>query len=221
MLVGSSGRRQQGKTTLAVHIADNVDRRFFLDPRQLIRRPGAVVVRSGAALHRVMPQLADGELSEVVYSPTEQNLSDAFDAFARELRAWTVDHPDIELAALVDEASFYGKLEESEAFMYAVKCCDPEQLHILLTCHRPSDLHPDVRALLNRWCIFRTTQEHDIDVIRKRCKGDVVDQVQQLGEREFIEWNDDDGTYDVHRHPYIWYTELSLPGADRSILVVQ
>lgn len=208
-----------GKTTFAVHVADKVDRRLMLDPRQMIRRPGAVVVRSASALRRVMPQLADGDIDELVYSPTE-DLPEAFNAFAMELRELATVK-DGELAVVVDEASFFGAIEENRAFMFAVKCCDPERLHILLTCHRPSDLHTDIRALLNRWVIFRTTQEHDLDVIRRRCKADVVDLVQTLGDREFVEWNDDDGTYEPHRHPYIWHTELSMPGADRSILVVQ
>jgi hypothetical protein len=220
MLMGSTGRRRMGKTTLVVHVADKVERRLMLDPRQMIRRPGAVVVRSASALQRVMPQLADGDFIEVVYSPLE-DLPQAFDAFALELRRWVTERPDLELATVIDEASFFGALEEREAFMFAVKCCDPERFHPLLTCHRPSDLHPDIRALLNRWCIFRTTQEHDLDVIRKRCKAEVVDLVQQLDDRQFVEWNDDDGTYEVHRYPFIWQTDLSLPGADRSILFLQ
>lgn len=209
-----------GKTTLALYIADKVDRRLMLDPRKMIRRPGAVVVRTAAALRRAIPSLVDGEFVEVVYSPIE-NLSDAFPAFAAELRTWVTEHNDLELAVLIDEARSFGNLADDESFMFSVTTCNPETFHILLTCHRPSQLHPDVRALLNRWCIFRTTQEHDLDVIRKRCKAEVVDLVQQLDDRQFVEWNDDDGTYEVHRYPFIWQTDLSLPGADRSILFLQ
>lgn len=208
-----------GKTTLAVHIADKVDRRLMLDPRRIIRRPGAVVVRTADALRRAMPSLLDGDCLEVVYSPLE-TLPDAFAAFAGELREWVTRNDGVELATVIDEAQSVA-LQENPAFMYALTSCDIDTFHILLTCHRPSQLHPDIRALLNRWCIFRTTQEHDLDVIRKRCKADVVDVVQQLEDRQFVEWNDDDGTYEVHRYPFIWQTDLSLPGADRSILFLQ
>lgn len=219
MLIGSTGRRLMGKTTLAMHIAERIDgARLVLDPRRLIRRPGAVVARSAAALHRAIPQLRSGEFPEVVYSPTE-DLPEAFAAFAAELRAWAADPPEgIDLAAVIDEASFYGALEANADFMFAVKCSDPATFHLVLTCHRPSDLPPDVRALLNHWCIFRTTQEHDLDVIRRRCTADVVTLVQRLSDRSFVDWNDDDGTYDLHTHPAIWHTVLTVPDAADSIL---
>lgn len=221
MLISSTGRMGMGKTTLAMNIAERVDRRVVIDPKRKIRRFGATVAKTARGLHAVMPALADGDVDEVVYSPSEIDLQSAFAAFAGELRTWSLEHPDLEIAAVIDEASFYGDLSANDALMYSVKCSDHERLHVILTCHRPTEIPTDLRAVMNRWCLFRTTQEHDLEVIRRRCSADVVDLVQQLEDRQFVEWNDDDGTYDVHRHPYVWHTELSPRGAERSILYVQ
>jgi len=219
VLIGIFGRRYQGKTTLAINVADDVERRAILDPRGLVRRPGAVVVRSVGALRQAFAALADDDFAELVYTPIESHPF-AFEAFAAELRRWIVEHPDLELAVVVDEASFYGALDGFDDFMFAIKSCDVERFTTVITVHRPTELAVDVRALLNRWAIFRTTQEHDLDVVKKRCGADVAALVQELTDREYVEWDDDDGTYDVNRSPFIWYSELTPPGAERSILVL-
>lgn len=221
MLIGNFGRRFQGKTTLGVWVVDQVERRAMLDPRQLIRRPGAVVVRSAGRLREAFDALAAGDFAELVYSPLEPH-SVAFNAFAGELRRWVVDFPELPIGVLVDEASFYRGLDDDDGpFMFVVKTCDVDAVTIVLTCHRPTDLPVDLRALLNRWALFRTTQEHDVDAVRRRCGSDVADLVQQLADREYVEWNDDDGTHDVNRSPFIWETPLTEPDAADRILVLQ
>jgi hypothetical protein len=227
MLVGNFGRRFQGKTTLGVWMLDqHSPRRAMLDPRGMIRRPGAVVVRSAAQLRRAFDALAADDCDEVVYTPVEEHGA-ALLAFAGEVRRWVVENPDLELGVLVDEATFYGRpgsktaLDQCAPFMFAMKSCDLDALHLVVTCHRPKDLSADVRALMNRMCFFRTTQEHDLDAIGERCSGDVVAIVQTLGDREFVKWNDDDGTFEVNRAPYVWKTDLTTAGASRSILVLQ
>jgi hypothetical protein len=221
MLIANFGRRFQGKTTLGAYVVDQVERRAILDPRQLVRRRGAVVVRSAPRLREAFDALAAGDCDEVVYSPLESHAA-AFTAFAGELRRWIVDFPDLSIGVLIDEASFYPGLDDDDGpFMFAIKTCDVDAVTIVLTCHRPTDLPVDVRALCNRWALFRTTQEHDVDAVRRRCGSDVADLVQQLADREYVEWNDDDGTYDVNRCPYIWQTTLTEPGAASRIVVLQ
>jgi hypothetical protein len=223
------GRRFQGKTTLGVWMIDGengIERRAILDPRGLIRRRGAVVVRTKTKLRLAFDALAAGDVVEVVYSPIEPH-AEAFEAFAGELLHWTQAYNDLEIGVLVDEATFYGALGARDpesrraTFMQVFKSCSLDRFHIVLTCHRPTDLATDVRALLNRWCIFRTTQEHDLEAIRKRCAAAVADEVQQLADRDFVKWDDDDGTYEVNRLHSMWAVTLTEPGAERSILVLQ
>lgn len=227
MMIGSIGRRGLGKTSLGVHmLEEHVERRALLDPRQMIRRPGVVVVRAARRLREAFDALAAGDVDELVYSPTE-NHADAFDAFTAELRRWVIEYPDVELGVLIDEASFYPQLDPRtppaarEDFMFVVKSCAGDRFHLVLTCHRPTELPVDVRALMNRLCLFRTTQEHDLDVIRKHCAAAVVEEVQQLDRHEFVKWDDDDSTYEVNRLHAFWKTELHPAGAERSILELQ
>jgi hypothetical protein len=219
MLIGNFGRRSQGKTTLAVYSLDKVDRRAVLDPRRLIRRPGAIVLQSAARLSEAFDALAAGEVDEIVYSPTE-NHRQAFERFSLELKRWILEYPDLEIAVLIDEASFYEVLDprappsQRAPFMYVLKASDVDLVHIVITCHRPSDLAPDIRALMNRWCLFRTTQEHDLAVIRERCTAVVCDVVTTLEDRQFVAWNDDDASAEVNRAPFVWYSELSPAAAE-------
>jgi hypothetical protein len=214
MLIGNFGRRGQGKTTLAVYAIDKLDRRAVLDPRSLIRRPGAIVLRSAARLRDGFEALAAGDADELVYSPIEAHRQ-AFEAFAGELKRWTIEYPDLELGVLIDEASFYAVLDPRahpnarETFAYVLKACDLERFHVVITCHRPADLAPDIRALMNRWCIFRTTQEHDLAVLRERCSAAVVAIVPTLADREYVAWNDDDATAETNRAPFVWYSDLA------------
>jgi len=218
MLIGNFGRRSQGKTTLGVYSLDKLDRRAVLDPRGLIRRSGAIVLHSAARLSEAFDALAAGEVDEIVYSPTE-NHRQAFERFALELKRWVIEYPDLAIAVLIDEASFYEVLDpratpnQRATFMYVLKSCDVDGFNLVITCHRPSDLAPDIRGLMNRWCLFRTTQEHDLQVIRERCTAVVCETVTTLNDREFVAWNDDDASAEVNRAPFVWYSDLAPKGA--------
>jgi hypothetical protein len=227
-LVVNIGRLKQGKTTLAVHRASQKAHRVMIDPRGLVRRPGAIVAYSADGFRRGMQALTEGDADEVVFTPRPAaNLddaqlltfhSDAFGAFSRAVMQWTTDHPRRELAVLVDEAKFYGDITKSPSFMYVIKSCDLDRVDVIVTCHRPKDIKPDLRFHIDKWNLFRTTQEDDLDVIRERATAAVVDQVQQLGDHELVIWNDGDGTSRVHRASWTWFSELSPRGAAAHIL---
>jgi hypothetical protein len=218
MLIGNFGRRQMGKTTLAIYMADKVDRRALLDPRALVRRPGAVIVRSARRLREAFDALAAGDCDEIVYTPVDEHRA-AFNAFASELRRWVIEYPALDLAVVIDEASFYEVLDPrlppaSRAdFNFAIKSCDLDRVHVIVTCHRPADLAPDVRALMNRWCLFRTRQEHDLAVIRERCDAAVVDAVQDLADRHFVMWDDDAAEWELNDAPFVWRVDVAPRGA--------
>lgn len=224
MLIGNFGRRYQGKTTLAVATLEGeCDRRAYLDPRGSIRRRGSVIVRTKDHLRVAFDALAAGDVLELAYFPLEEH-DDAFEAFSRELRRWVVEYRDIPLGVLVDEATFYrsGRLDTYADFMYFVKSCELADHHLVITSHRPADLAVPVRALMNQWAIFYTVQEHDLEVIKKRCTAEVLALVQELPPLAYIEWNDDDASYIEHpaATAYIWRTDLAPADAPPSSMLV-
>lgn len=204
------GRRTRGKTTLAYYMAAKLPRRVLFDPRGMIRRPGAVVVRSIPHFESAMDALSDGDISEVVYSPIEPIKSVAWPAFTREVKNWVIANPHKSIAIMVDELSFVTKPGErqDESFEWVMKTCDSRKVFFFLTCHRPNDVPVDIRAIADYWCIFHATQEHDLDVIRERCTAQTAALVQRLHGSEFVIWDDGAGTMREYRDPTAWYLPL-------------
>lgn len=231
MVVVNSGRRGEGKTTLAVHQVDKSPKRVMIDPRGLIRRRGAIVATSLDGFRRGLQALTDDDADEVIFTPRPSpDLDDdallafyneAFRGFSRAVMAFVMEHPDARLGVLVDEAKFYGDITKCGSFMWIAKSCNPDRVDLVLTCHRPSDIRPDLRFHINKWNLFRTTQQQDLEVIAERATRAVVDQVQQLEEHHLVIWNDDDATSRVHRAPWTWHSDLAPRGDARHILELQ
>ncbi|MGH9373373.1 MAG: hypothetical protein ACRD15_17775 [Vicinamibacterales bacterium] len=201
------GRREQGKTTLAVYMASKVPARMIFDPRGMIRRPGAVIVHTAEDLRSAMDALAEGEIAEVVYAPHEDDLEEAFRAFSEELRLWIIERPRQKLAALVDEISFVSL--DVPAFEWACKCSLRDRIHIIMTCHRPADVPVPVRTIADTWMLFPCRQEHDLDTIKRRCSPAVADKVAKLHDRQFVVWDDTNASSRVYDDPSGWFLRLS------------
>lgn len=208
------GRKEKGKTTLAYHMARKVRALVIFDPRGMMRRPGAFVARTQDSLSRGMDALNDGEIRELVYTPSD-HLPVAFAHFAAEVKRWIDETPDRPLAVLVDEISFVNLGEPD--FAWALKCCRASVIHFFLTCHRPADVPVDVRAIADYWYLFQAHQEHDLDVLAERCSPAVAGRVAKLTGSEFVAWNnaDGDGELRTYTDRTAWYVDLA-PGRPES-----
>jgi hypothetical protein len=197
------GRREQGKTTLALHMARKMPSRVIFDPRNTIRH--GVKVRSSDEYKAGIEALKSGEISELVYTP-RGNSQAGFEVFATGITGWVEEYYERPLAVLVDEIAFADL--DSESFQWIARCCSREHLHILLTCHRPNDVDTSVRAISDHWLLFPCRQEHDLEVIRKRCNMDVAEEVQRLEPRQFVHWDDTKGEYQIVRRAAAWHVPL-------------
>ena len=202
------GRRERGKTTLAYHMARKVRKRVVIDARRLIQRVDVEVVHSHHTLLADLKDLAsDDLLNEIVYQPNTEDLDEAFNDWTRVLRSFVIAHPDVPLAIVVDEASFYEL--HRPGFQWLVKCTPRERVHIFITAHRPSDIPTSVRAIADHWCIFATRQEHDLKVIRERTGSVRVEaEIGRLRDRAWLHWDDSRGVSRVVDSPADWYTAL-------------
>jgi len=196
------GRRVQGKTTLAYHLGRKKPTLVIFDPRGTF---------SNSEISEIEIYERLDLDSQIVVHP-EGKVSDSFINVCEAVKDWIRDNPGEPLAFLVDEARFIDSPSGvPESFDWIIRFSDPKIVDVLLTAHRPSDISVDIRAIADYWCIFRTTQEHDLKVIAERCGGEVADAVRMLGDREFVVWNDGLAKMHVNREPNSWYVALNSP----------
>lgn len=222
MVILNIGRRKRGKTTLAYYQALKVPQRFIFDPRAMIQRPGSVRVHSKSVLReRAFPALQEGEITELVYQPHDDDIQGAFAAFSKLAKEWITTTPEKPLAIMVDETSFVNLREP--AFEWVLKCCESDRIHILLTCHRPADLPVGVRAIADRWCLFQTRQPHDLEVIEERCSPEVARAVQRIEGHTFVVWDDAHASAEVFTNAGAWHIRLKedAPGAPAAVVLTE
>lgn len=191
------GRRELGKTTLARYMAHAKSPRLVMDPRaQWI---------TAKRYRRVEPERMLEDLDrreDIVVQPIE--LQPSVDAFASIANVYFQEdeHDERELSVVLDEAGLYGL----SSWDWMMRCSPRVRTSIILTAHRPSDISTSIRALADVWCIFRTTQRHDLDAIGERC-GELVERhVQELKPFEFVEWDDAKAQMTIHRNAAAWFT---------------
>jgi hypothetical protein len=212
------GRRERGKTTLAYSMARKARKRAIIDARRMIRRDGDRV-HSARELHAALGDLAfDPQTSEVVYQPNDDDLGLAFESFVDAVKRRLVNNPELSLVILIDEASFYN-LDDAR-FQWIAKCTQREKVHILITAHRPADIPTSIRAIADHWCIFATTQEHDLKVIEQRAGSPrVAEAVRRLRERQYVHWDDSKGIMATCSDSASWYVPLTAIHTPRERII--
>jgi hypothetical protein len=213
----SLGRREQGKTTLALYVVRHFPARVIFDPRGIIDTPDALIVRDAADLEFAMEELAARATSEVIYAPAENDLDEAFEAFALAVKQWVLDQsPRRHLAVLVDEASFVDL--EIGAWQWVLRCAPRLTVHLALTVHRPVDVPVIVRTLADHWLVFRTREERDLRVVAERCGADVAALAAELPDRAFVRWDDQRARMEVVRESARWYVPLAITRNERRMI---
>ena len=194
------GRRVQGKTTLAYHSARRSPTVIIFDPRGSFDSD----VVSDTDIYEALDTM-----DRIVIHP-EGDVVKSFELVCEQVRDWLRDNPQEEISFLVDEARFIDSpAGVPEAFDHIIRFSSVKNVNVFLTAHRPSDIAVDIRAIADYWCMFRSTQEHDLKVIEGRCGPTVADQVQNLGPKEFVVWNDGEAKSHVNREPHSWYIPLN------------
>jgi hypothetical protein len=202
MIILVIGRRKQGKTTLAYAISLKKPTRVIFDPRRLFKTSD-VVLPDANGLYDLM----DTE-SEIIVQPWG-DVKESFDKFCDEVDLWMETNRDEPLAIVVDEVRFVDTPNEDYvSFDRILRFSNPSTVDVIVTCHRPVDISTDVRAIADYWCIFKTTQEHDLRAIRERCGEEVANLVDSLGPKEYVLWNDGEGVATVRRDKASWFVPI-------------
>jgi hypothetical protein len=192
--------------------------RLVIDPRNQWPSPGYLVYRSAGGVKSrddgltIDDALAAGD--DVLVQPNDlQGTIDDLSVTVRGYFENAAPGERRELSVVLDECGLYSL----NAWSWVMRCSPREQCSIILTAHRPSDIHTNIRALADTWCIFRTTQRHDLDAIEERCGALVAERVQVLERFHFVAWDDAKAQMQLHDNPAIWREPRSEPLVGRVI----
>lgn len=202
MIYVITGRRELGKTTLARYLAHKRIPQFVIDPRAQWPTPGGQdgPIVTDEADWRMLAWLEAG--TSVVLQP--RNLEDAIALAAEVAEAYVSRDRTRELGLVLDESKLYERY--LPAFGWVMRCCDRSKVNVIITAHRPQDVSTDVRAILDVWCIFRTTQAHDLAAIAERTNDRTAHLASQLEPRHFVAWDDAavENNLSIHKRPELW-----------------
>jgi hypothetical protein len=196
------GRRTRGKSTLAYAIALQRNNRVIFDPRRQFHTTDDIVYEPDELYDMLDTR------SEIIVQPNG-DLRSNFERTCYDFYDWTDDNRLAGIAFLVDEARFLDTPNNDYPnFDRILRFCKPQDVDVILTCHRPVDVSVDIRAIADYWCIFQTTQEHDLAIIYSRCGQDCADVARNLRDKQFVLWNDGDGNFTVKSEPASWYVPI-------------
>lgn len=196
------GRRTRGKSTLAYAVALQKPNRVIFDPRRQFHTTDDII-SIPLDLYEML-----GVRSEIIVQPLEK-IEGNFELTCAEVFDYVEDFPEEEIALLCDEVRFLDTPNtEYPNFDKLIRFTNQKKVDVILTCHRPVDISTDIRAIADYWCIFQTTQEHDLQIVRARCGEECANVVRNLKDKEFVLWDDGEGKFTVKNNSIAWYVPI-------------
>lgn len=204
MLAVVIGRRRQGKSTLALALAKAKSQTTIIfDPNDQYRAIPAVGVDELPAW--LAESDADSIVRIVPAPPIEETwaqLADTLDGGKWEWADYTLVLDEVSM--LMTPQSLDDRLER-----FARTC--PADVHMILTTHRPRDVHALFRALATDWFVFQTTIDIDLKTLRDNFGEELAQAVPKLAKYHVIHyWLDAGGIgrLEVWDRPHEWFVEI-------------
>jgi hypothetical protein len=201
------GKRELGKTTLALSIAGSFETRVIFDPRHMIETTSDILNERTISgnLYEMLEMR-----SEVIVRPYF-DVETCFSLMCDEIYDWLQDNSGKRFCLVIDECRFVKEPEKNPKFDFIVRCTNRSRVTVIMTCHGIVDVSPDLRRVADYWIMFRLTMEADIDRVRERCGDDVAEAVQKLGPYQYIVWNDANATWKAHLDSTKWFVPMKTP----------
>jgi hypothetical protein len=203
VIIGFTG---QGKSTLAYKVSERAPTRVIFDPRGQYHTTGDVIP-DAADLY----DLLDNRYEVIVRPGRGSEVEANFDDTCRVIADWIEDNPHEEIAILVDEGRLIGLDSRTPSlhFDWILRSArEGSPIDVIITCHRPIDVHTNIRAIANRLVFFRVQLPNDLDAIEDQCGSQVRDEVKKLLDRQFITWNNSRQQWRKVDRPETWYTPI-------------
>lgn len=183
---------------LALFLALQAKAQIIYDPRRQFQRfisnvdpdgTWILVARNAGEVTARMRQFGIDGANMLIVMP-DDDLDVTFQRLCRELKAFVLNRmaDKTEFAFLVDEARLFLP-HESQEFKWLMRCTDNDTFQTLLTCHRPVDLVPEVRAIIERWYIFQTAHPADLRTIAEMTGESWAEKIARLKPKQFLDWD--------------------------------
>jgi hypothetical protein len=206
MLTLVIGKRELGKTTLAVSISREYDTCVIFDPRHMIDTTSDIISDEGIdTLYSMMETRND-----IIVRP-KFDIEGTFEKMCSQLYQYIKAHPEEKICLLVDESRFVPSPEKIKEFDYIVRCTPRSNVAVIMTCHGIVDVSTNLRRILDYMVLFHLTLNADLDTIGEKCGWDVVDAVKSLKPYEYVIWNDSNSTWKKVTDSQRWFVPLSMP----------
>lgn len=212
MVTGIIGFTGQGKSTLAAYVASRCDTRVIFDPRRQYFTTADVLPDASGLF-----ELLDTRYEIIIRPGRGAAVEEIFDQTCKVVADWIEENPHESICLLVDEARLVGLDSKSTSlhFDWIVRSArEGSPIDVVLTCHRPVDLSTNIRAISNRLVFFRVMLPGDLAAIEEQCGPQVVEQVKNLLDREFITWNNSRQQWRKVSDPASWFVRIENVKSD-------
>jgi hypothetical protein len=204
VIIGFTG---QGKSTLAYNVASRCDTRVIIDPRKQFSTVSDTLPDATE-----LYDLLDVR-SEVIVQPGRGGgLGDIFAATCKAVADWIEDNPLERICVLADEGRLLGlySRDVNPDFDWILRSArEGSPIDVIITCHRPVDVHTNIRAIANRIVLFRVTLPNDLEAIEEQCGPVVAEEVLKLLDRQYIVWNNSRQQWRKVYDPSTWYVKIA------------
>lgn len=219
------GLRTRGKTMLALFLALQADLQIIFDPRRQFQRfidtmredglgDTLLVARNTMEIAQCMAKLGQSNGPTMLIVMPDDDLDAAFQRLCRELKRFVLTRmvEKTPFALLVDESRLFTP-QDSPEFKWLMRCTDNDSFQTLLTCHRPVDLVPEVRAIIERWYIFQTAHPADLRTLEEMIGENWALKVRALKPKQFLDWDGGIMEGRLRTDSDTWYVDAFGPRA--------
>lgn len=228
MIILVIGRKGQGKSTLALSLAEQVQQKTdahviaIFDPKYTYK---SIPHTSDPDVFSEM--LERGGVRAIAYRPAPAGSGEdrGGDAMAAEFAAF-MDAISIEahlgreqnasrknlgpVVLVLDEVWFLqsGNTIDPRLDML-IRLSDSKMLYLILAAHRPTDFSPRVRAQADEIYFFQQILPGDLQAIRDLCGDAIAERVATLPKHHVLRYSVPDNASEVWDDPQAWYIEIS------------
>lgn len=211
------GEKRSGKTTLAFEMAMRTEGGIIVfDPKKEFRGWPATVY--------TVPELEkaiEEKQRVIIWRPSNDPNISAEESW-EPLADWVMAKHALALANGWDQEGFHFTLLLDEAYnlqshnwinpklLKILSECRPEVLNVYQTFQSIKNVNSDSRSRVSDWFLFTITLPSDLKRLEEFAMPEVVSEVQQLGEHEYVHFLNEKGiqNFDVETDPALWFRPL-------------